>query len=244
MKFLATAAFGALAFAPAAMAQTAPAPAASASAGAATPTVGATVYDSAGAVLGTIEQVTPQAVMVNMGTAKVGLPPSAIGAGPRGLQVGATRAAIEAQAKGAAEQQLATQLVAGATVRGAAGASVGTIKAVDADLVTLTTPRGDVKLPRAGFGAGTDGPVIGMTAAQLDAAITQAGGAAASTPAADATTAATPTSTPTAEAGARTDAAVAAGAATAGAATATKATTKTQTRRRTRSTRRTRNTSR
>jgi hypothetical protein len=62
----------------------------------------------------------------------------------------------------------------GATVYGAAGAPVGTIKAMDSQYVTLATAKGEVKLPAAGVGPGLKGPVIGLTAAQLDAAVTQA----------------------------------------------------------------------
>lgn len=188
MKFVIQAAIGAMAVVPAAAgAQAAPAvqpgaaadarSQAAATATAAVPTVGATVYDSAGAVLGTVDQVTPQAVYVNVDGTKVGLPTSAIGAGPQGFRIATTRADILSQAQAAQAAQKA-QLTAGATVRGSAGATVGTIKSIDADYVTLTTPRGDVKLPANAVAAGPNGPTIGMTAAELDAAIAQAGGAA------------------------------------------------------------------
>ncbi|WP_447413064.1 hypothetical protein, partial [Clostridium perfringens] len=39
-----------------------------ATATATTPTVGATIYDSAGVSLGTVAQVTPQAIILNTGT--------------------------------------------------------------------------------------------------------------------------------------------------------------------------------
>jgi hypothetical protein len=59
-------------------------------------------------------------------------------------------------------------------VYGAAGSPVGTIKAMDAQYVTVATDKGEVRLPAAGVGPGLKGPVIGLTADQLDAAITQA----------------------------------------------------------------------
>lgn len=250
MRFLTGAALGAFTFiaaaasaqtAPATGAQTtpAPAPAAGAQAGAtatATPTVGATVYDSAGAVLGTIKQVTPQAVVVDVGGTPAALPPASIGSGPRGLQVAITRAEVEAQTKQAQGQALQQQLTAGAQVRGAAGATIGTVKSVDGTNVTVTTPKGDVLLPVSGFAAGPNGPVVGLTQAQLDAAITAAGGGTAATGASggaaettDTTGAGATTATP--EAGA------AAGAAGARATTSTRA--RTQTRTRTRRTTRT-----
>lgn len=141
---------------------------------AATPTVGATVYDSAGVVVGTVDQVTPQAVVVNVGSNKVALPPASVGSGPQGLRIALTRAEVEAaaqQAQASAQQQLQAQLTPGATVRGAGGAVVGTVKSADAQVVTLTTPGGDVQLPIAGFTSGPEGPAITLTAAQLDAAI-------------------------------------------------------------------------
>ncbi|HEU0044782.1 hypothetical protein [Sphingomonas sp.] len=62
----------------------------------------------------------------------------------------------------------------GATVYGSAGTPVGTIKAMDPQFITLTTTRGEVRLPAAGVGPGLKGPVIGLTAEQLDSAIAQA----------------------------------------------------------------------
>ena len=210
MTIFGRAAFGALLLTPVALqAQTAPSTPAQAAA-AATPTVGATIYDSAGVSVGTIDQVTPQAVVVSVDAAKVSLPPASIGSGPKGLTIALTRAQVVAaaqQAQAGAQQQLKAQLTPGATVRGAGGASVGTVKSADAQFVTLTTAKGDVQLPMSGFGMGPNGPVIGMTAAQLDAAVTQAGGTAASpdvaadpeaaAPAAEATTTSTETKTKT-----------------------------------------------
>ena len=249
MKFLSSAAIGAFLLIPAiAGAQTAAPAGAQAQAGAqaTTPTVGATVYDSTGAVLGTVDQVTPQAVVINVGGTKVGLPPTSVGAGPNGLRVATTRADIEAQAKQAQagqQAQLVSQLTAGTSVRGAGGATVGTVKAADAQYVTLTTPRGDVKLPIAAFSMGPNGPAITLTASQLDAAITQAGGGQAQ-PATDGTEAggAAGAETPTSGSSADTTAPAAAAAAAGTTGAAAKATTRTQTR--TTTTRRTRRTNR
>ncbi|WP_375402881.1 hypothetical protein [uncultured Sphingomonas sp.] len=183
MIFSARVALAAALFSPAAsQAQTAPAAPAT-SAATATPVAGATIYDSAGAVVGTVDQVTPQAVVVNVDGSKVSLPPASIGSGPQGLRISITRAEVVAAAKQAqagAQQQLQAQLMPGATVRGSAGAVVGTVKSADAQFVTLTTTKGDVQLPMSGFGMGANGPVIGMTAAQLDAAVMEARGSAAS----------------------------------------------------------------
>jgi hypothetical protein len=99
-----------------------------------------------------------------------------------------TKVELEAAAQSAAASASAavkSKLVAGAQVYGQSGASsIGTVKDAAGDLVTLTTPKGDVRLPVAGFAAGADGKiVIGMSAAEFDAAVA---GAAAPAPAADA----------------------------------------------------------
>lgn len=65
------------------------------------------------------------------------------------------------------------------------GTEVGTIKALDAQYATIATANGDVKLPAAGVGPGPNGAAVGLTAAQIDAAVAQAAPA---RPAADATT--------------------------------------------------------
>lgn len=178
MKSITTGAIAALLLTPvAAFAQTAPAAPAAGAPAAATPTPGAAIYDSAGVQIGTIESVTPQGAVVATGSAKVTLPLTAIGTGTKGLSIAMTKAQVDAaaaQAQAQAASAVKAQLVPGATVYGAGGTQVGTIKAADAQFVTLTTAKGEVKLPVAGFGAGPNGVVIGMTAAQLDAAISGA----------------------------------------------------------------------
>lgn len=148
---------------------TAPAPA---GAGAqAAPTVGARVFGSDGQQVGTVDSVTPQGVVINTGTAKVAVPTAAIGTGPNGPTVSLTRdqlagAAQQAQAAGAAS------ITPGASVRSSDGSAVvGTVKTVDAQFVTLTTAKGaEVRLPKNGVANGPNGPVVGMTAAQFEAA--------------------------------------------------------------------------
>ena len=54
------------------------------------------------------------------------------------------------------------------------GVPVGTIKAIDAQYVTLATDRGEARLPIAGVGPGHGGAAVGLTKAQIDAAVVQA----------------------------------------------------------------------
>lgn len=189
MKRLSIIAFGALITAAPLAAQTAtPAPAAQA---AAKPTlaVGTTIYDPAGGVVGTIEAVSADAVTLSTGTTKVALPATAFGTSEKGTAIGMTKAELEAAAASAAagaSSALKSQLVAGAQVYGQSGATaIGTVKDLTGDLVTLSTPKGDVRLPVSGFASANGKIVIGMTAAEFDAAVSGAGAkpAAGTTPA-------------------------------------------------------------
>ena len=151
----------------AAPATTAPAPAA--------PTVGAAVHDGTGAQVGTILSIAGDVAVIDTGANKVGYPIASIGTGPKGLTIALSKAELDAnaaeqQAKAAAD--LTAKLVAGTAVRSRNGtASVGTIKAVDAEFVTLTTVKGDIKFPKAGFSLDPQGVIIGFTADEFNTAI-------------------------------------------------------------------------
>ena len=156
--------------------QSTPAPGAAAPAASAAtaPTVGATIYDSAGVSLGTVASITPQAVILNTGTAQVPVPPASIGKTDKGFAMAMTKADLDAavaSSQAQAQAAVKAKLVPGTAVSGLQGAPLGTIKSADAQFVTLTTTKGDVKLPIAGFSADASGKVIaGITADQLAAA--------------------------------------------------------------------------
>ncbi len=161
--------------------QTPAAPVAGAAATA--PTVGATIYDSAGVSLGTVASITPQAVILNTGTAQVPVPPASIGKTDKGFAMAMTKADLDAavaSSQAQAQAAVKAKLTPGTAVTGLNGASLGTIKTADDQFVTVTTTKGDVKLPIAGFSADASGKVIvGITAEQLAAATAgaSAGGA-------------------------------------------------------------------
>lgn len=166
----------------AASAQTTPAtpPAQPAAAPApATPTVGATVYGSAGSPVGTIESVSADAVVINTGTNRLALPPASIGTSEKGLAIGLTKEQLDAQAATAAASaatDLKSKLVAGAAVSARDGTTqLGKVKTADDQFVTVTTARGDVRLPIAGFGLGPNGVILGMTANEFNTAVGGAG---------------------------------------------------------------------
>ena len=158
-----------------AYAQTAAAPAAPAAAPAPAPTVGATVYDAQGGVVGTIASIDGSNVVVDTGTNKVGIAAASLGTGPKGPVLGMTKVQLdEAYAASAAQAQsaLLTKLTPGTAVKGTAGTELAKVKTADAQFVTLTTASGDVRLPIAAFAAQADGSVmIGMTADEFTKAI-------------------------------------------------------------------------
>ncbi len=173
----------------AALPASAPAQAAtSADATATAPTVGATIYDSAGVALGTVASITPQAIVLNTGTAQVPVPPTSIGKTDKGFAMAMTRADLDAavaSSQAQAQAAVKAKLTQGTAVSGLNGASLGTIKTADDQFVTVTTAKGDVKLPIAGFSADASGKVIvGITADQLAAATAGASAGAATSGAA------------------------------------------------------------
>jgi preprotein translocase subunit YajC len=131
---------------------------------------GAVVKDTNGGVVGTITRVEGGQLMLRTDRHEVALPVSSFTATDEGALFGMTRDQLNAEAdkaKAAAD----AQIVAGATVRGAAGAVVGTIEAVDAQFVTVKLTSGTtIRLPRNAVAGGPDGPVTGMTAEQIEAA--------------------------------------------------------------------------
>ena len=155
-------------------------PAATASAPAAAPvTVGASVVDTKGQPVGTIESVSGANAVLSTGSAKASIPVSSFAKGPGGLVIGISKADLEAQVAQATKPQ---QIDVGMEVSGPGGAPVGKIDAVNGDMVTVATANTKAQLPKTAFAQGANGLVIGMTAAQLDAAAkaaaaSQSGGA-------------------------------------------------------------------
>jgi len=165
------------------------APAAGADTTAAAVTTGATVYDTSGGVVGTVESTDGTNAVVNTGTVKAAIPLTSLGKGAQGPVLAMTKAQLEAaagQQQAQASAEFKSKLVPGATVYGTGGTQLGTIKSVDATGVTLTTADGDAVLPVTGFGPGPQGILLGMTADQLKAAMTAAAPAAGATAGADA----------------------------------------------------------
>ena len=136
--------------------------------------VGAKVSDANGGDVGTIAKVDGQFVVVKTDKHEVRLPVTSFTAHEGGFLFGMTRDQLNAEV----EKTLAAanaKIVAGATVSGSQGGTVGTIDAIDDQFVTVSLTSGKkVRLPRSAVAPGPNGAVIGMTVAELEAA---AGGA-------------------------------------------------------------------
>jgi preprotein translocase subunit YajC len=133
-------------------------------------TAGATVKDTAGGEVGTIVRVEGDQLILKTDKHEVRLPVASFTATDSGALFGMTRAQLNAEIEKALDAANA-QIVAGATVKGANGAAVGTIEAVDDQFVTLKLASGtSVRVPRAAVAVGPGGPVTSLTADQLEAA--------------------------------------------------------------------------
>ncbi|WP_052071750.1 hypothetical protein [Sphingopyxis sp. MWB1] len=147
--------------------------------------VGTKVFDSEKAELGTISAVQGANVVVDLGAGKqVTVPGNAFGMLEQGPTIGATKAQVLAavdQAAAANDAKLNSVLVVGADVLSAQGAAViGQVKLVEADGAVLTTPQGDIKLPRNALFVNAQGALAtSFTADQFNEAMAQASQAAA-----------------------------------------------------------------
>lgn len=172
-------------FATAALAQdatTPAAPATTADAGAtatAGVTVGAMVYDAAGAEVGTIKSVNAPNFVIDTGTHSATMALTSLGTGPKGPVLGLTKAQLDAAAEKASAEAaaaLSAAIVAGAPVYASDGTTaLGKVGEVtEADFI-LDTGKARVKLPKTSVAKGTTGLMIGMTAEQFADAAKSAG---------------------------------------------------------------------
>jgi preprotein translocase subunit YajC len=153
-----------------------------ASATAAGVSAGATVYDTEGGVVGTIDAVNGNVAVVATGTNKVGIPLTAFGPGDKGPRLAMTREQLDQAAQGAKAEQKAA-VVQGATVVDSAGVEIGHVTSVDAQYAVVDMGNTPVKLPLTAFAKRDSGLMVGMTKAQIEAAAHAAAPAPAAEPA-------------------------------------------------------------
>ncbi|WP_419825820.1 hypothetical protein [Sphingomonas sp.] len=111
-------------------------------------------------------------------TFKILLATTALVAVPALAQTSSPSSAAQPAATGQAGTATGTA-TGGAVMQGAAvydtqGGTVGTVESVNGDMVVLATQKSKVQLPKSSFASGPKGPVIAMTATQLDQAAAQA----------------------------------------------------------------------
>jgi preprotein translocase subunit YajC len=145
---------------------------------AASVTAGATVYDTEGGVVGTIDSVNGDVAVVATGQNKVGVPVASFGPGDKGPRLAMTRAQLDQAAAGAKAERKAA-VTQGANVVDSAGEQVGTVSSVDAQYAVVDMADAQVKLPLNAFSVKDNGLMVGMTKAQLEAATNAAAPAAA-----------------------------------------------------------------
>ena len=137
---------------------------------------GTQITDASGGAVGTVKAVQGANLLVQTDKHEVLLPSASFTPNNGKLLFGMTQAQLDAQI----EQSLAASnaaIKAGATVKGAGGAAVGTIDSVADGKVTLTLQDGKkIAVPQEGLRGNADGSVtIGYSADQLQALVAGAG---------------------------------------------------------------------
>ena len=141
-------------------------------------TVGMQVTDANGGPVGTVTAIQGDNLVVKTDKHEALLAKGSFTPADGKLLFGMTQAQLNAEIeKGLAAADAA--VAAGATVKGANGAVLGTIDAVEAQSVTMKLPSGQlVKMSRKGVRGNADGTVTtGLTAEQLQAQLGAPAGA-------------------------------------------------------------------
>lgn len=136
---------------------------------------GGAIVDTAGQPVGTVVAVTGDAATIRTDRHEIRLPVASIRVEKTGGVVGMTQAELNASYDKALAE-MAAAMAPGAPVYDPAGGVVGTIGAIESELVTLRLPSTrEVRLPRTAFSLGRRGLLVGVTAAQLEAQLPQGG---------------------------------------------------------------------
>jgi len=132
--------------------------------------LGMQVVDTTGAPVGTVAAIQGENLQIKTDKHEALVPKSSVTLDNGKLLFGMTQAQLDAQIEAAAAASQKA-IVAGATVNGSAGTSVGKIDAVDSGNATITLTSGKkIQVPSTGLRGNADGTVtIGYTAEQLDA---------------------------------------------------------------------------
>ena len=155
-----------LALAPSSFAQAAATPAA-----APAPAVGAKVFDTAGAEVGTIKSISGPNFVIDTGKNTATLALASLGTSPKGPIIAMTREQLDAaveKAEADAAAALAAAITVDAPVHAPAGTTVlGKITDVGETDFVMDTGSAPVKMPKTSVAKGANGLMIGMTAEQF-----------------------------------------------------------------------------
>lgn len=168
--FLASLSISALSLAAPALAQDAEAPATASAPAETMPSVGAQVMDTDGGTVGTITAVDGDGVTLRTDRHEIRLPLTSMTAHEGNFLIAMTQAEANAAAD-QAQAEARQSITAGAVVRDTSGGTVGTIEEVDAEFATIRLSNGAVKLPLAALAPTPTGPVVAVTAAELEAQV-------------------------------------------------------------------------
>ena len=129
---------------------------------------GATVSGPQGAEVGTITSVDGDFVVLRTDRHEVRLPAASFTATNDGVLFGMTRDQVNSQVDAMLAQ--ADQVITvGALVRDSEGALVGPIHEVAPDAVIVRVDQNLVRLPKGAVAPGPNGPVVGVTVAEIRA---------------------------------------------------------------------------
>lgn len=133
--------------------------------------VGKPVVDAKGAPVGQVVGARQGLLFVKTDKQETSLPLSSFTFMGGKLYIALTQAQLNAEV----EKSLALMsqaLAPGATVKGSAGNVLGAIEAIDTEFATIRLTGGQtIRIPRSSIAATPGGAVIGMTAAELEAAV-------------------------------------------------------------------------
>jgi preprotein translocase subunit YajC len=131
-------------------------------------TVGAQVLDASGNPVGTISAINGEVITVKTDKVEAPLGKGSFAQQDGKLYIGNTQAELNALVE-KANAAAAASLAVGASVKDSAGASAGTIEAIDAEFVTLKLSSGkSIRIPRSGIAGSAEGAIVGLTAADLE----------------------------------------------------------------------------
>ena len=135
-------------------------------------TVGMQVTDSSGALVGTVVAINGSNLLIKTDKHEALIPRTSFSVSNGKLLFGMTQAQLDAQVE-QSSAAASKAIVAGATVKGVGGTTVGTIESVADGKATIALQSGKkIAVPEAGLRGNADGSVtIGYTSAQLDALV-------------------------------------------------------------------------